>query len=178
VMTTKSAENAPPDADRSLSVSNRDSLAQQRAQAFLDLVTNEGASVSTEIVIHVRGDGTRLDDGTPIADHYIDQLLPQSAVRTMIHNAERHPINVSGKHRFPTRRQQLVVNERQPACKCGSTQFLHYHHEPPYEETQSTTLDGLQRLCGKCHRIRHSSDSPGDRPDHQADEPPSGRPGL
>lgn len=176
VMTTKSAKSAPTGAHSALSVNSRASLAQQRARAFLHLITNEGASVNTEIIIHVRGDGTRLDDGTPVAAHYISQLLPQSAIRTMIHNAERYPIDVSGKHRYPTRRQQLVVNERQPSCECGSTKFLQYHHEPPYEEAQSTTLDGLGRLCGKCHRIRHSNDQRVYPPDNRSDEPSNDRP--
>ena len=46
----------------------------------------------------------------------------------MIHDAESHHINVSGKHRYPTDRQRLVVKERDRTCSCGAIVLLDCHH--------------------------------------------------
>src|SRR5690606_38056153 len=43
------------------------SVSQQRADALVGLVTGGGLGVTTEVVLHVRGDGCSLDDGTPLA---------------------------------------------------------------------------------------------------------------
>jgi hypothetical protein len=160
VMTTKSAQNASTDASSSHTVADdgRASLAQQRAAALVDLVTTGGASVATELIIHVRADGATLGDGTPIADTLAERLVPESFIRAMIHDAESHPINVSGRHRHPTDRQKLVVTERDRTCTCGATTFLHHHHEPPFEESKRTLVDELQLKCHACHRRRHAGD--------------------
>ena len=58
---------------------------------------------------HVRADGCTLDDGTPISGSIVEQIADTSALRVAIHDAESHPVNVSGKHRHHTKRQKLVV---------------------------------------------------------------------
>ena len=153
--TTDSAENASADAPSPRIVAPRATLAQQRATALLTLLTDGGARVSTEVILHVRADGCTLHDGTPVSDHAVARLLPESFVRAMIHDAKGHPIDVSGRHRHPTDRQKLVVDERQPTCRCGATAFLEYHHEPPFEESHRTLVDELETKCGRCHRLRH-----------------------
>ena len=154
VMTTNHHPSASMDASEA-GTATRTSLARQRATAFLTLLTNGGMRVSTELIVHIRADGNHLHDGTPINDHAVARLLPAAFVRAMIHDAEGHPIDVSGRHRYPTDRQKLVVKERQPACDCGATSFLVYHHEPPFEESHRTVVDELQIKCGRCHRDRH-----------------------
>ena len=63
------------------------SVAQQRADALVDLVRNGGASVTTEVVLHVRGDGCTLDDGTPIAGSVVERIAPSSFLRVLVHDA-------------------------------------------------------------------------------------------
>jgi hypothetical protein len=73
----------------------------------------------------------------------------------MIHDAESHPINVSGRHRYPTDRQRLVVKERDRTCSCGAVVLLDCHHEPPFEQSRRTLVDELELKCKTCHRRRH-----------------------
>ena len=132
------------------------SLPQQRADALIAIVRDGGAVVETEVVLHMRGDGCTLDDGTPVADSVVERLAPDSFLRVLIHDAESRPINASGRQRHPTTRQRRVVRERDRACvDCGSTEFLHYDHEPAYEQSHRTVVDDLKLRCGKCHRARH-----------------------
>src|SRR5262249_48170247 len=85
------------------------SVTQQRADALVALATDGGAAVATEVIIHVRGDGCTFEDGTPVAGSLVERLTPSSHLRAMIHDAEGHPINVSGRHRHPSARQRRVV---------------------------------------------------------------------
>jgi hypothetical protein len=132
------------------------SFAQQRADAFVALVVGGGMQAATEIVLHVRGDGCTLDDGTPIADSLVERLVPQSFLRVLIHDAERRPINASGKHRHPTDRQKRVVHERDGRCQCGSHKNLQYHHDPPFDESKRTLIDELLLRCTPCHHDDHA----------------------
>jgi hypothetical protein len=51
------------------------SLRQQRADAFIELLTGGGGDVTAEIVVHVRGDEpVTLADGTPLTDHVVTSL--------------------------------------------------------------------------------------------------------
>jgi hypothetical protein len=120
------------------------------------LLTGGGANVETEVVIHVRGDGCTLDDGTPVAGTLVERIAPKAFLRALIHDADRRPINASGRHRHPTTRQRRVVLERHRRCvDCGDTAFLEYDHEPPFDETHRTVIDELEPRCRSCHRTRH-----------------------
>jgi hypothetical protein len=131
-------------------------LAQQRADALDHLLTNGTGTVDIEMVIHVRGDGCALDDGTPIPDSVVADLAPESFLRALIHDAERRPVNASSRRRHPTTRQKRVVRERDRACiDCGTTHLLEYDHNPPYQQTHHTITDELQLRCTTCHRRRH-----------------------
>jgi hypothetical protein len=151
---TKVAQFRP---DASADASERwPSRAQQRADALVGLVAGGGAAIQTEVVLHVRGDGCTLDDGTPIAGSIVERIAPASFLRALIHDAERRPINASGAHRHPTRRQKRVVKERDRVCgDCGSSEFLQYDHVPDFEETRHTVIEELFLKCSKCHRDRH-----------------------
>lgn len=132
------------------------SVAQQRADALVALVTGGGAGVVAEVVVHVRGDGCALDDGTPVADSLVERIAPASFMRALIHDAQRRPIDASGRHRHPTARQRRVVLERDRACVgCGDTGFLECDHDPPFEVTRRTIVDELAPRCRTCHRARH-----------------------
>ncbi len=135
------------------------SIAQQRADALVAAMRGSGASVQTELVINVRGDGCTLDDGTPVPDSVVAELAPTSFLRALIVDAERRPINASGRHRHPTTRQKRVVKARDRRCvDCGSTDLLEYDHNPDYEITGRTVVEELELRCAPCHRRRHRFD--------------------
>ncbi len=132
------------------------SLAQQRFDALMGLLAGGGARVATEVVIHVRGDGVSLDDGTPLTASAVAALLPESLIRTLVHDADGRPINASSRHRHPTVRQQRVVKERDRVCTdCGEHDLLQYDHVPDFETSKRTIVDELQLRCSTCHRFRH-----------------------
>ncbi len=134
------------------------SVAQQRADALHAAITDP-ARLNYEVVVHVRGDGSTLDDGTPINDHAIAGLLDHAFIRALIHDAERRPVNASTRRRHPTARQRRVVHEahRGRCVDCGSTDLVQYDHQPAYETTRRTTTDELECRCPSCHHRRHRS---------------------
>ena len=132
-------------------------IAQQRADALIEVVSAGGSPVETEIVMHVRGDGCALDDGTPIAGSVIERIAPASFLRVLIHDAERRPINASGRQRHPTARQRRVVKERDRVCvDCGSADWLQFDHDPDYEQSRRTLVEEGKLRCWICHRLRHA----------------------
>jgi len=149
--------------DRRVRQSRRDasadawpSVRQQRADALASLAQVGGNGVTHEVVLHVRGDGCTLDDGTPISENAVARLVPQSFVRALIHDANGRAINASGRHRFPSVRQRRVVHERDRRCvDCGATEFLDYDHDPPFEQSKRTVIDELRLRCWNCHHRRH-----------------------
>lgn len=136
------------------------SLAQQRADAFALLFLGNNIEMTTEVVIHVRGDGTTFDDGTPITNNAVCQRLDQSFMRLMIHDSDRRPINASNRRRFPTTRQRRVVMEshNHECVDCQATDLLELDHNPPYHQTGHTITSELQPRCAPCHRARHRGD--------------------
>ncbi len=134
------------------------SLDQQRADALMTLVQSK-VELLVEMVLHIRGDGNTFDDGTPLSNNAIASQLPDSFIRTLIHDTNRNPIDASNRRRHPTQRQQRVVHERDhgECTRCGSTMLLHYHHNPEYEITRHTITGELELLCGPCHRAHHRS---------------------
>jgi hypothetical protein len=136
----------------------RPSLGRQRALAMVDLLTSgTGAHVDTEVIVHVRADGCSMHDGTPIADSTVAALVDEAFIRVLIHDAEGHPIDASGRQRHPNTRQRRVVDERQPRCvDCGGSELLEYDHDPDYEVSHHTVVDELYRRCWRCHRVRHA----------------------
>jgi len=132
------------------------SLAQQRADALVALVDEGGAEVVTELVIHVRGDGSTLDDGTPVPGTVVERLAPDAFIRALICDAEGSPINASGRQRHPTARQRRVARARDGGCvDCGANHLIQYDHVPAYEITRNTLVDELECRCAPCHRARH-----------------------
>lgn len=132
------------------------SLGQQRADALVDVITGGGTAITTEVVLHVRGDGCSLDDGTPITESAAARQVPTSLIRALIHDAEGRPVNASSRRRHPSSRQKRVVRERDGACvDCGSTELLEYDHVPEYATSGHTVMDELALRCAPCHRRRH-----------------------
>ena len=95
----------------------------------------------------MRGDGATLDDGTPITESSIAELLLGSFVRALVHDVE------AGRS---TTRQRRVVKERDRACvDCSSHDLLEFDHVPAYAQTGHTIVEELQLRCAPCHRFRH-----------------------
>jgi hypothetical protein len=133
-------------------------LAQQKVDALHTLLTEGGSGSIVEVVLHVRGDGCTLDDGTPIPESVVERVAPDSFLRALIHDAESRPVNASGRQRHPTTRQKRVVTAREPACRdCGRTDLLVFDHVPSYEESHHTLVEELEVRCSPCHRRRHAS---------------------
>ena len=133
------------------------SLAQQRADAFVLLFLGKNIDLTTEVVVHVRGDGTTFDDGTPVTDSAVCQGLDESFVRMLLHDMEGRPIDASNRRRYPTTRQKRVVLEahNHECVDCGSTDLLELDHNPAYEQTKHTVTTELEPRCAPCHRARH-----------------------
>lgn len=133
------------------------SIAQQRADAFAVLFLGTNINLTTEVVIHVRGDGATFDDGTPITNSSVCRRLDQSFIRLMIQDAERRPINASNRRRHPTKRQKRVVLEahNHECVDCQGTELLELDHNPPYDQSRHTITTELEPRCAPCHRTRH-----------------------
>ena len=139
------------------------SLAQQRADAFVLLFLGKNIELITEIVVHVRGNGTTFDDGTPVTNNAVCQRLDQSFIRMMLHDMEGKPIDASNRRRHPTTRQKRVVLEahNHECVDCQSPDLLELDHNPPYEQTRHTVTTELEPRCAPCHRARHGRDALG-----------------
>lgn len=134
-------------------------LAQQHADALEQLLTEGAGSTTVEVVLHVRGDGCTLDDGTPVPGSVVERIAQESFVRALIHNAEGRPINASAKQRHPSTRQKRVVKDRDRQCiECGATSLLEYDHVPDFAVTGHTVVDELELRCAPCHHRRHVQD--------------------
>ena len=136
-------------------------LAQQRADAFTLLFMGKDVSVTTEIILHVRGDGATFDDGTPITESAVIQQLDDAFIRLMLHDPNRRPIDATNRLRHPTTRQKRVVMEthNHECVDCGTTDFLELDHDPPYHQTQHTVTTELVPRCAPCHRAHHRHDN-------------------
>ncbi|HTN99798.1 MAG TPA: DUF222 domain-containing protein [Microthrixaceae bacterium] len=135
------------------------SLAQQRADVLVGVMTGGGGAVTAEVVVHVREDGNALADGTPLSDHAVASLLPEAFVSLLMHDSQRYPINASPRRRFPTRRQKRVLDEIDTECRqpgCHTTTFLQYDHRQPYSQGGPSILANFQKLCGPHNRARNS----------------------
>ena len=132
-------------------------LAQQRADAFVLLFLGKNIELTTEVVVHVRGDGTTFDDGTPVTDNAVCKRLGLSFVRLLLHDIEGRPIDASNRRRHPTARQKRVVLEahNHECVDCQSPDLLELDHNPPYRQTRHTVSTELEPRCAPCHRARH-----------------------
>lgn len=133
------------------------SIAQQRSDALLRLVTNGRSDIDVELIVHVRSDGCTLDDGTPIANHEAARLIDGSFVRALIHDIEGKPIDATSRRRHPTTRQKRVVKETYRRCAdCDRADLVTYDHSPAYAITGRTITSELVTRCWPCHRKRHA----------------------
>ena len=147
VMRTRPQQNA---------VGEWPTVAQQHADALHALVTEGAGSIESEVVVHVRGDGNTLDDGTPIPESVVAGLIPTAFISALVHDSKGDPIDATNRRRHPNRRQKRLVKERDKNCiDCGRHEILEYDHVPAYERTQHTVTKELQLRCAPCHHNRH-----------------------
>ena len=125
----------------------------------MSVIEAGGSSTKTEIILHVRGDGCTLDDGTPIPSSVVERIAPEAFIGVLVHDAEANPIGVSRLHRHPDRRQKRFVKERDRVCiDCGGSELLQYDHDPEFALTGHTKVDELKLRCVTCHRRRHRAE--------------------
>src|SRR5258708_2595385 len=77
----KASDDASADASSVGTRMRWPTIAQQRADAFMEIATGGGGDLVTEIVMHVRSDGCSLDDGTPIAGTVVEQIASEAFLR-------------------------------------------------------------------------------------------------
>ena len=132
-------------------------MCQQRADAFVLRFLGKNIELSTEVVIHVRGNGATFDGGTPITNNAVCQRLDESFIRLMLHEIGGKPIDATNRRRHPTTRQKRVVLEthNHECVDCQATGLLELDHNPPYEQTRHTITTELEPRCAPCHRARH-----------------------
>lgn len=140
----------------------RPSLGQLRADALVRITTEPDAAArpTTEVVVHVRDDGSTLADGTPLTDNAVTRLLPDAFVSLLLHDCQRQPIDASPRRRSPTRRQRRVLDERFAECAhpgCHARVLLQADHVVAYDDNGPTILDNLQLLCGPHNRAKERS---------------------
>ena len=70
-------------------------LTQQRCDAFVLLFLGKNIDLTTEVVIHVRGEGTTFDDGTPLTNNAVCQRLERSFIRLLLHSVDGSPIDAT-----------------------------------------------------------------------------------
>ena len=134
-------------------------MAQQQADALATLLAEGAGDIKTELIVHLRGDGATLDDGTPVPGSVVERIAPRSFLRVLLHDCERRPINASYRRRHPSDRQKRVVKERDQVCvDCGRDQLLEYDHNPPFCQSRRTIVQELQLRCAPCHQRRHDGD--------------------
>ena len=140
-------------------------LGQQRADALVLLFLGKNIELTTEVVVHVRGDGTTFDDGTPLTNNAVCQRLDKSFIRLLLHGIDGRPIDATNRRRRPTTRQKRVVYEthNHECVDCQSTDLLELDHNPPYEQTRHTITTELEPRCAPCHRARHRREALIDR---------------
>ena len=129
-------------------------MCQQRADAFVLRFLGKNIELSTEVVIHVRGNGATFDGGTPITNNAVCQRLDESFIRLMLHDIDGNPIDATNRRRHPTTRQKRVVLEthNHECVDCQATGLLELDHNPPYEQTRHTITAELEPRCAPCHR--------------------------
>ena len=109
-------------------------VAQQQADAVEALLNDGTGRVDTEVVVHVRGDGNTLDDGTAIPDSVVAQLIPQSFISALIHDSHEQPHR---RHQPPTPpqldvRRRLVQGTRPtPAPTAAAPTYSNTTTNPP-----------------------------------------------
>jgi len=89
-------------------------VAQQHADALSALVTEGAGTIDTEVVVHVRGDGNTLDDGTPLPDSVVSDLFPTAFISALVHDAKGNPIDATNRRRHPNRRQKPPRQRTRP----------------------------------------------------------------
>jgi len=80
-------------------------------------------------------------------DSVVADLIPESFISALIHDAQGDPIDATNRRRHPNRRQKRLVKERDRTCvDCGRSDLLEYDHVPAYETTGHTITTELEPI--------------------------------
>ena len=136
------------------------SLANQRADAFVELCRDGVGGVTTEVVLHVRGDGCSMDDGSPVSESAVARVARVLLPAGVDPRRGRPPHQCFGPPSSPDNAANGVsfTNATAVCVDCGATDLLEYDHDPPFEQSQRTIVDELRLRCAQCHHRRHRID--------------------
>ena len=119
-------------------------------------VTNGSGRAVTELVLHLRGDGVTLDDGTPIAGFGRRTAShPTSFLRALIHDAEGRRSTHPACHRHPTQRQKRMVKERDQAAAstAAAASSSSTTTSPTTRLSHRTVVDELELRCPRATSV-------------------------
>lgn len=141
-------------------------LPQLRADALHILSAKGGNAVQTEVVVNVSvsEDGSlaaALEDGTPLPEPQLNEILCESTIRALLHDSEGRPIDASPLRKAPTTRQMRLLAARDKCCQyegCSARSFLHAHHVIHRGRGGKTVLVNLILLCSFHHRMIHEEE--------------------
>ncbi len=164
------------------SQSERRTLAQQRADAFVRLAEQVAERLSDpfpapargatavaskrrrprpEVVLHRYAGSATYLDGTPLPGAAASYLSCDADVRIMTHYPDGSPADVGRRHRLVTPRLERLTLERAGyRCEhpgCTAKRFLQVHHKLDWDFGGRTDLANLQALCGLHHRLLHDT---------------------
>ena len=121
-------------------------LSQQRADAFVLLFRGKNIDLTTEVVVHVRG------DGTPVTDNAVCKRLGRSfgcCYTIWKGSRSTHQIVVTTRKR----QKRVVLEAHNHECvDCQSPDLLELDHNPTFEQTRHIVTTELEPRCAPCHR--------------------------
>ena len=142
----------------------RETAAAYRSDALLALLTEGGASISTEVVIRVdsrrlggEGGMCETDQGPVPVDTAIGAILAGAFVKVLLTDGI-DVFKVCHPGRYRPVELDTAIKERDGGCcvrpGCSSTHRLEVHHYvTDYAKRGPTEYDNLATLCAKDHRL-------------------------
>ena len=131
--------------------------------AGLDPATAAGQRPSEryQVLVHLDAEHperTRIHLGPLLGKADRQYLTCDAELRTVLWK-DGAPVSVGRLRRTVDREQRVLVEDRDPCCVvCGSTGFLHIHHEIFWEDGGTTDIEWLFAACPTDHKAIHRGD--------------------
>jgi hypothetical protein len=104
----------------------------------------------------------RVAGGPGLPDRVVQRLLCEGRIRTVIHDATSHVLDVGRSHRLVTDRQyRALLLRHHNHCAhpgCPNTKNLHAHHRIHWIHGGRTDLHNLLLLCERHHLAHHNGE--------------------
>ena len=139
---------------------------QRRADALVQLITNEGPHSRPQVTLLVIADydtvsrelrNLRFDDGLPVPPDQIAQLAAGAKILPAIFNTDGDPLWLGRAPRDASPGQRIVLAARDGGCvNCASpADNTEPHHIEWFCRGGPTDIDNLALLCERCHHLVH-----------------------